>query len=67
MSTGTTIRGRLAALYDHIKCRVDTAKLRNGLQMDLLGVAKAVLEIFPVDESSPTTTLPDPDEVAERM
>lgn len=65
MSTGSTTRGQLAAHYDCIKRRLDTVKLRNGLQMNLLGVAKAALEMFPIDASFPTTTLPDPDEVAE--
>lgn len=67
MSTGTTTGGQLASHYDRIKRGVDTVKIENGLQTDLVGVSKAVLEMFPIDQSSPTTKLPDLDEIAEHM
>lgn len=64
MSTGTTSCRQLAAHFDQIKRRFETPKLRSGLQMELLGVAKAVFEMFLINACSSTAKLPDRDEMA---
>ena len=68
MSSGTTTRGQLSAHYDRLKRRVETVTLREGLLKELVGVAKDVLDMYPIDGSaSASATMPDPDEVEECM
>ena len=68
MSSGTTTRGQLFAHYDRLKRRVDTVTVRDDLLTELVGVAKAVLDMYQIESSdSASTAIPDHDEVAEFM
>ena len=68
MSSRTTTRGQLSAHYDRLKRRVETVTLREGLVKELVGVAKAALDMYPIDGSvSASAAMPDPYKVQEFM
>ena len=68
MSSGTTTRAQVSAHYDRLKRRVETVIPREDLLKELVDVAKAVLDMFPIDGSaSASTAMPDPEEVEEFM
>ena len=68
MRSGKTTRGQLSAHYDCLKGRVETVTLRQNLLKDLVGVAKAVLDMYPIDGSAfASATTPDPNEFEEIM
>ena len=68
MSSGTTTRGQLATHYEHLRKRVNNVTIPDGLQKDLVSVAKAALDMHPITSpASAAAAILEADEVEERI
>ena len=66
MSCGTTTRGQLATHYERLRKRVNNVTLPDGLQKDLVSVAKAALDIHPITSpASAAAAMSEAEEVEE--
>ena len=66
MSSGIPTRGQLATHYERQRKRVNNVTLPDGLQKDLVSVAKAALDMHPITSpASAAAAMPDAEEVEE--
>ena len=68
MSSGTTTRAQVSAHYDRLKRRVETVIPNDNLLKEPVGVANAVLDMFPIyGAASASAAMPDAEEVEKFM